>query len=80
MPGARCTARSVAGTLPKLMSVTVSASTGRRVALAQNGDPERHGVVGVEGELDRAEQAAVVLGRDAHGVGRLAGDVAGDRA
>ena len=62
------------------MSVAVKLEHRAVVALAQDGDPKRHGVVGVERELDRAEQAAVVLGRDPHGVRRLAGDVAGDRA
>ena len=34
--------------------------------------PERDAVIGVEGQLGRTEQAAVVLGRDPHGVGRAA--------
>ena len=62
------------------MSVAVSGEHRRGVAAAVDGDPQRHAVVGVPGELHRAEQAAVVPGRDPHRVGGLAGDVAGDRA
>ena len=52
----------------------------RRVAARVDREPQRHAVDRVPRELERAEQAAVVLGRDADRVGGLSGDVAGDRA
>ena len=74
MPGARWTARSARRDAPEADVGRRERDDGGRVALAQDGDPKRHGMVGVEGQLDRAEQAAVVPRRDAHRVGRLAGD------
>ena len=46
-----------------------------RVVAGVDGEPQRHALDRVPGELGLAEQAAVVLGRDADRVGGLAGDV-----
>ena len=62
-------------TAPYEMSVTASSSTGELLPCASIADPERHALHGVPGELDRPEQAAVVLRRDRNAVGGLPADV-----
>ena len=57
--------------------MAASSITGEELGRGVDRGAQRHAVVGVEGQLGAAEQAAAFLGRDAHGVGGLAGDVGG---
>ena len=78
--GRRQIANVEAGTFPKEMSVAVSSSTGvespRASTSRRRGTPR----TASQPSCDPAEQTAALLRRDVHGVGGLAGDVAGNRA
>ncbi len=76
-PGGGVNENTESATGPKETSLAASSITGAELVGRVDRGAQRHAVVGVEGQLGAADQAAGFLRRDAHGVGGLAGDVGG---